>query len=140
MHVGRAQRLGLLLAAGLIAACAERAYEQRLIQPEGTASQPCLERCSRLQGECEARQRLREDECAKRVAAGRMEHETCVSGAAGRCVPPETCLGADMSICQSQYEECFTACGGRVERHLRQRPWEAPTQRPAPASAGQQSG
>jgi hypothetical protein len=50
-----------------------------------------------------------------------------VAGGSSLCSHPESCLGADMTICQRQYEECFTACGGRVERQLRSRPWEAPS-------------
>jgi len=123
-----AQRLAALMAVGLIAGCADRLYEQRLIEPEGAKSQSCLQRCARLQDECEARQTLREQECAERLAVAKADDEACSSGGPEPCTEPDSCLGADMSICQRQYEECFTDCGGRVERKLRPRPWEAPSQ------------
>jgi hypothetical protein len=120
--------LAAVLAAGLIAGCADRLYEQKLINPEGSSNQACLDRCARLRDECEARQTMREQECADRVAVAKADHGSCSGGGAGPCAAPESCLGADMRICQSQHEDCFTACGGQVERRLRERPWEAPTQ------------
>lgn len=114
--------LSALLAIGLITGCADRFHERRLIQPEGAGSQACLERCARLQGECEARQDHREKDCAERVSAANADQDTCRSGAAGPCVTGGSCLGADVSICKQQYEECFSACGGRVEQRLRLTP------------------
>ncbi len=132
MRLRHAHRLFALLAVGLLGGCTDSLHEQRLIQPEGPSSQACLERCNRFKGECEARQNLREQECGERVAAAKADHELCVSGGSAPCSQPESCLGADMSICQRQYEECFTACGGRVERQLRSRPWESqPRAQPA---------
>jgi len=123
--------LAAVLAAGLSVGCADRLYERKLIAPEGTADQACLDRCSRLRDECEARQTLREQECAERVDAAKADYDACSGRGSGLCAAPESCLGADMGICQRQHEDCFTACGGRVERKLRERPWEAPTKQQA---------
>ncbi|MGE5154576.1 MAG: hypothetical protein ACM3ST_11220 [Bdellovibrio bacteriovorus] len=120
------------LAAAFISGCADRLYEQKLIQPEGPSGQACLDRCARFKDECQARQTLREQECAARVAAAKTDFELCKSSGSRPCSPPESCLGADMSICQRQYEDCFSACGGRVERQLRARPWESPSPSPTP--------
>lgn len=122
-----AHRLVVFLAVGLLGGCAGSLHEQKLIQPEGASSQACLARCDRLKDECEARQNLREQECAARVAVAKADYEVCVVSGSTPCSQPESCLGADMSICQGHYEECFTACGGRVESQLRSRPWEAPS-------------
>jgi hypothetical protein len=138
MPLRLAPRVAAILAVGVIAGCADRLYEQRLIQPEGTTSQSCLDRCARLQEECEARQTVREQECGERAAASEGDKASCSGGGSGPCPPPESCLGADMSICQRQYEECFSDCGGRVERRLRPRPWETPP--PATSSAAQSAG
>ena len=127
MPLRLAPRVATILAVGLMTGCADRLYEQRLIEPEGTGSQSCLERCTRLQEECEARQTVREQECAERVAVSEGDRASCAGSGSDPCTPPESCLGADMSICQRQYEECFSDCGGRVERRLRSRPWETPT-------------
>lgn len=134
MPLRLAPRVAAILAVGFIASCADRLYEQRLIQPEGTSGQSCLDRCARFQEECEARQTVREQECAERVAASEGDRGSCADKGSGPCPPPESCLGADMSICQRQYEECFSDCGGRVERRLRSRPWEAPTSPQATSS------
>lgn len=120
--------LTALLAIGLVAGCADWFYERRSIPPEGTSSQACLERCARLLGECEARQTLREEECAARVSAAKAHGEACLRSGSAPCPPPGSCLGADMSICRQQSEECILACGGRVERRLRPDPWRAPVQ------------
>jgi hypothetical protein len=133
MPVRLARRLAAVLAFAFLAGCADGLYEQRLIQPEGSSSQACLDRCARLKDECEARQTLREQECAERVAAAKADYELCKSSGSGPCNQPESCLGADMSICERHYEDCFTACGGRVERQLRPRPWEPPAQSPPSA-------
>ena len=134
MPLRLAPRAAAILAVGLLTGCADRLYEQRLIEPEGTGSQSCLERCTRLQEECEARQTVREQECAERVAVSESDRASCAGSGSDPCTPPESCLGADMSICQRQYEECFSDCGGRVERQLRPRPWETPTPTTSPAA------
>lgn len=127
-------RMVAVLAFGLLGGCAGGLHEQKLIQPEGPSSHACLARCDRLKDECEARQNLREDECAARLAAAKSDYELCVAGGSPRCRQPESCLGADMSICERQYDECFTACGGRVEKLLRLRPWgSTPQSQPAEA-------
>jgi hypothetical protein len=119
--------LAAVLAAGLFTGCADRLFEHKLIAPEGTSDQACVDRCARLRDECEARQTMREQECADRAPAAKTAYDACSGRERGRCLAPESCLGADMGICQSQHEDCFTGCGGRVERKLRERPWEAPT-------------
>ena len=118
--------LVVLLDVGLLSGCAGSLHEQKLIQPEGPSSQACLARCDRLKDECEARQNLREQECAARVTAAKADYEVCVASGSTPCSQPESCLGADMTICQRHYEECFTGCGGRVERQLRSHPWASP--------------
>lgn len=130
MSLRLARPLAALLVMGLTTSCADRLHEHRLIQPTGGSSQVCLDRCTRLQDECEARQTLREQECAERIAASRPDRELCARAGSGPCSQPESCLGADMSICRRHYEECFTACGGRVEKQLRQWPWASPVQQP----------
>lgn len=133
MPVPLAHRLVLALTVGLLGGCAGGLHEQQLIQPQGPSSQACLARCDRLKEECEARQNLREQDCGERVAAATADYERCVGSGSAPCSRPESCLGADMSICERQYEECFVACGGRVERQLRPRPWEPPAKtQPAP--------
>jgi hypothetical protein len=69
------------------------------------------------------------------------DYDSCAGSGARNCVRPVTCLGPDMSICEQEYDICFTDCGGLVEKRLRPRPWEAPpeaapeTQAPAKTNA-----
>ena len=135
-----AHRLVVFLAVGLLGSCADSLHEQKLIQPEGPSSQDCLARCDRLKDECQARQNLREEECAARVAAAKADYDLCKASRSAPCSQPESCLGADMTICQRHYEECFTGCGGRVERQLRSRPWEAPSRSQPGASPNEPAG
>ncbi len=138
MPLPRTARLAAVLVLGLAAGCADRFYEQTRVSPTEPRSQSCLDRCSRHQDECRARQDMREQECQAQYSSAMADYDSCVGSGASNCRRPDTCLGADMSICTRQYDSCFTDCGGRVERRLRARPWSspAPESQTPPAAEG----
>jgi hypothetical protein len=133
MPLPRNARFAVVLALGLGAGCADRFYERTLVAPPEPKAQACLDRCTLQTDECRARQNTREQECQAHYTAAMADYDLCTSSGAAPCVKPDTCLGADMSICEQVYDICFTDCGGRVEKHLRSRPWEAPQEAPSEA-------
>ena len=139
MPIRPALGLSGLMAAILLPGCADRFYEARSIEPEGTTSQACVERCARIKAECEARQTLREQECQQRVAAATGD-TACAPGVSTPCLQLESCLGADMGICQRQHEACFVACGGRIVRPLRRLPWPSHSRTTGPPAGRPQTG
>jgi hypothetical protein len=109
------------LAATLVAGCADGLYQRTLIPPTDPQAQECLGRCERLRENCRERQVYRERECEARFSAARADYDLCTAKGAGKCAAPEKCLGADTSICAQEHQDCFAACGGRVEKRFD--PW-----------------
>jgi hypothetical protein len=126
-----ARLLGVLAILTLLTGCSHGLYETRMIAPASSDGQPCLGRCDLAKTQCIQRQETRERACAQWYTEAKQEYDTCSAGgrAAARCRAPVACLGADLGICDQEYEGCFTACGGQVERRLR--PW--PGTQPAAA-------
>lgn len=128
----------LLPIASLIAAlialggCSQGLYQRESVPPAGAQAKECLGRCDLIKTQCRQRQEARETECGAIYAVAKSEYDLCVQGGAGRCRAPYTCLGADMGICDREYDDCFTLCGGRIERRIQ--PF-APSRPGAPASA-----
>ena len=111
----------LLLLATLLgtAGCSQGLFQQDLVKPDGPEGKVCLERCELSRSQCQTRQKVRETQCQERFAAAQADYQDCIKSGSGNCRAPFACLGADMSICDQQYDDCFTACGGRVERRMR---------------------
>lgn len=107
-----------IVCTGLTTGCADALYERRLIQPTTPDGESCLPKCDLIRSQCEGRQAGREQECGERYAVSKSHYDLCAQTDAKDCKDPDPCPGADMGICQTQYEECFTECGGRVERSL----------------------
>lgn len=136
MRIRLIQSLAALAAVGLLAGCADGLYERRLIPPQGDGAQTCLDRCTRLKDECEGRQRERERGCAEHAAGAKADYERCLGAKAAPCTPPESCPAPEMGICERQHQECFSGCGGAVERQFRPRLWgTAPQAAPTPTTA-----
>ncbi|MFD2110487.1 hypothetical protein [Thiorhodococcus fuscus] len=75
------------------------------------AASACMERCELAQSQCAARQELREQECQTHVLSPTVTSDNACQGTAyGRCLEPVDCLGADMGICETQYQECARTC------------------------------
>jgi hypothetical protein len=130
----------LLVSAG----CSQGLYQKDLVQPTGPEGKTCLERCELPKTQCRQRQEARERECGEIYAVAKADYESCIKSGTAKCRAPYTCLGADLSICDQQYDDCFAACGGRVERRLRAPAVEQPEKKTgantgstAPASAGE---
>jgi hypothetical protein len=119
---------------GLASGCAERLTERTLIPPGGDDAGACLDRCNLQQDECRDRQLAREEGCERQRTMMVADHEACLAAGGMNCQAPETCLGAEFSVCELGYEMCFTECGGRVETGWRSRPWEAPASAPTEAA------
>lgn len=99
--------------------CAEGLYDRQLVQPTDAQGRDCVAGCELPKSQCEQRQRAREEECQRFYAPAKADYDLCVRNGGANCSPPDTCLGPDMSICQVQYDDCFQACGGRVEKQMR---------------------
>lgn len=95
--------------------CMQTLTERELIKPTAPEAEACVTRCDHEQGQCEARQRIRETECRTHYERLSADLESCRASPGTLCVQPDTCVEADMRICQIQHEECIVACGGRVE-------------------------
>lgn len=129
----------LLLGILLLSGCAEGVYEHRLIPPDTPEGQSCLSNCELIRNQCEGRQQAREKECLDRYASTRSEYDICTESGSKRCVAPSNCAQADIEICRTQYQECFTNCGGRVEKTFAG-PRLDPKSAPEPASAKHAAG
>ena len=99
--------------------CSQGLFQQDLIKPDSPEGRRCLETCERPRTQCQERQKVRETQCQERYSAAQSAYEDCTKSGIGNCRAPFSCLGADTSICDRQYDECFTACGGRIERRMR---------------------
>lgn len=128
-RIGFFALLAVLLTA-LLGGCAEQLYDRQLVQPTGADGKECVANCELPKEQCRQRQIAREDECNRYYTPAKADYDLCVRNGASNCTAPDTCLGADMDICDQQYDDCFQACGGRVEKKMR--PWWSA---PEPASA-----
>jgi hypothetical protein len=99
--------------------CAESLQDRQLIQPTDAQGRDCVAGCELPKSQCEQRQRAREEECQRFYAPAKADYDLCIKSGGGNCSPPDTCLGPDMRICEVQYDDCFQACGGRVEKQMR---------------------
>ncbi|HYN79836.1 MAG TPA: hypothetical protein VES73_18800 [Lamprocystis sp. (in: g-proteobacteria)] len=129
----QARLLPVFAMLALLVGCTQDLHKTEMIAPGQPDSATCLGRCDLLKTQCRQRQETRERACADWYAAAEQDYRQCRTSRAATCRTPTRCLGADLSICDQEYEGCFTACGGRVERRMR--PWPgigAPVADPAP--------
>ncbi len=98
--------------------CANRFQERQLLPPTDPQAQACLASCELSKTQCEGRQRARETECQAQYAQRTADLDACLATPGSLCLRPDSCLGADMSICAIEYEECVVGCGGTVETHF----------------------
>jgi hypothetical protein len=101
------------------AGCTQGLFHRYAIDPASPEGKTCVQKCELPKAQCRSRQEAREKECGQIYAIAKSEFDLCVKSGAARCKAPYTCLGADLSICDQQYDDCFAACGGRIERRLR---------------------
>ncbi|MCG6983981.1 MAG: hypothetical protein LJE61_02105 [Thiocapsa sp.] len=110
---------GLLLACTLVvptlSGCASQFRERQLIPPTDPGAQTCMAQCEFNKAQCEQRQHGREEECRTHHDRLTADLNACRATPGALCPQPEICLGADLVICETRYDECVVACGGRVE-------------------------
>lgn len=111
--------LGVVGAAFLIALLAGCSHLQRG-KPEssGPEFQARQERCKLAKKQCQLRQETREQDCTADYALVKSDYDQCVKNNTCKCRAPIGCLGADMGICDQQFESCMAECG----RSLSQEP------------------
>jgi hypothetical protein len=126
--------LGVLAMIALMLGCSQGLVERRLVAPAQAPSQvrTCLDRCELVKTQCHQRQENRERACGEWYSEGERQYNQCREDGHTRCLAPTACLGADLGICDQEYETCFTGCGGQVETRLRIWPG---TEIPAAASS-----
>ncbi len=115
----KARLSGSVALLALVVGCSQGLYEKRLIAPDASQGQTCRNRCELLKTQCRQRQDTRERACRDWHAEAKADSDLCRGGGSANCRPPETCLGADMTICDRQYEDCFITCGGRIEKRIK---------------------
>ena len=128
-----------IVCTGVLAGCAIGPNKRTLIPPSTSEGQACLPKCDLIRTQCEGRQQGREQECLQRYATAKSEYDLCIQSGSESCKEPEPCTGADMGICRIEYDECFTACGGRVEKGFAMTPsgrTSGPESTEAPKDAG----
>jgi hypothetical protein len=118
----KARLIGSVALLALVVGCSQGLYEKRLIEPDASQGQSCRNRCELLKTQCRQRQETRERACQDWYNQAKEDYDLCRNGGAGKCRSPQTCLGADMSICDRQYENCFITCGGRIEKRIKLSP------------------
>jgi len=96
-----------------------------------TVDAACAARCDVMRSHCEQRQNLRESECQQHFKPTSTDHATCVTDNRGHCLQPVVCLGADLSLCKTQHEECLNVCRQPIPAPVKGVP-------PAPESASPQ--
>lgn len=95
-----------------------------VIPPTDADGQACAAACALPHEQCEQRQRLREDQCQQDAEQISAEYAACSANKGRQCLQPVPCLGAEMQVCKTQFDECILACGGRTE--LGPRTWSWP--------------
>lgn len=81
--------------------------------PEVTPS-ACLEACALAKAQCEQRQQLREIECVKQQQQLRANYEDCLASGSAVCLRPDRCIGADLRLCEHQWQQCRERCKVRA--------------------------
>ncbi len=120
--IRRPDRLAVLFLAalgggGLAIGCTTDVFRTTTTRPVAPPAESCVARCNLQKSQCQARQETREKGCQDNLARGKADYEQCRTAAIRQCLPPVTCLGADMSICDRQYEPCIADCGGPRDRN-----------------------
>lgn len=103
--------------AGLAAGCTPGLFATPTPRPSAPPAESCVARCGLQKSQCQARQETREQGCKENFARGQADYDLCRAARQSRkCLPPVTCLGADMRICDRQFEPCIADCGGPRNR------------------------
>ena len=110
----RSRRSAVVLAAALIVAgiggCKTWPAAPDAAQATQPADQSCVRQCDLAKTQCEQRQRQREEECQTHAQHASQSETGCRSRPGHHCQHPVPCLGADLSICKVQYDECIPDC------------------------------
>lgn len=77
------------------------------------AAQVRLERCKLAKKQCQQRQETREQDCAADYKLVKSDYDQCSKKGTCQCRAPIACLGADLGICDRQFESCMSECGRR---------------------------
>ena len=109
--------LTALVCGGLAAGCTTDVFSTTTARPVAPPAESCVARCNLQKSQCQARQETREKSCQENFARGKADYELCRTAAIRRCLPPVTCLGTDMTICDRQFEPCIADCGGPRDRN-----------------------
>lgn len=105
---------GAALLIAFLAGCSHwPSGETELSGPELQARQ---ERCKLAKKQCQQRQETREQDCAADYRLVKSDYDQCVKDKTCKCRAPIACLGADLGICDQQFESCMAECGRRISQ------------------------
>lgn len=122
-----AATLAFLAVLLILAGCSQGLSRKDPVQPTGPEGKVCLQRCELPKTQCRQRQEAREKECGEIYAVARAEYDSCVKSGTANCRAPYTCLGADLSICDQEHDDCVAACIDQMARRLPAAATEKPT-------------
>ncbi|MBK1720867.1 hypothetical protein [Thiocystis violacea] len=78
--------------------------------PTGEVDSACISQCDLKKSQCEERQLLREQDCQQYQSQFKASGRACETRYGSYCVQPVGCLGADVSICETELRECALDC------------------------------
>ena len=101
----------------LLIECSDSFSKEYIIAPiPGTAA--CVEECEVTKMRCRDAINDQARQCRSRYRQQESEYDYCVEtrGTFGRCKKPSRCpLNHVSKKCNEPYDQCFIACGGRIE-------------------------
>ncbi len=108
-------KMGAITLIALLVGCGHWPFEKQSSSPAQPASQDCRAHCDLQKTQCQQRQQTREQGCAQHYTSDKVNYDLCVKAGNHNCRAPYTCLGADLGICQQEYEPCLSACSAYRE-------------------------
>ena len=113
-----ALKMGAITLIALLVGCGHWPFEQQSPGPARPASKDCRARCDLQKTQCQQRQQTREQGCAQHYTSAKADYSLCRKAGNDNCRAPYTCLGADLGICQQEFEPCLSACSARGPQSL----------------------
>lgn len=86
--------------------------------PEGRV---CAQQCRNHAALCRQMQQNADQQCRNSYALMLQNYHACRDSGAEHCVMPPPCTSGSTAVCDSNFRECFAACGGTVTARVIER-------------------